>query len=246
MALWLGAPPTAEIRTKVATNLADQIEALIHATEGMTSSDLAGHCPDNKHCPASIDFVGGVGLVYLFEALAGSGHADTALRLALKTSYPSFGYMFYNELEPSTSLWELWDSDIGDPTMDSRNHIYSASVSTFFYKVLGGIRATAPGYATATIAPFVPHSSAAEPAALRSVEASLGTPHGPIVSSWTTRILGPRPVPPAPQPPPSPPASCTGAVATCGMQEEGNCPSCGKVRRHDTGAVCIAFFSRCC
>ena len=166
MALWLGAPPTAEIRTMVAANLADQIEALIHATEGMTSSDLAGHCPDNKHCPASIDFVGGVGLVYLFEALAGSGHADTALRLALKTSYPSYGYFFCehlrtasvlcplltrllvlvlradNELEPSTSLWELWDSDIGDPTMDSRNHIYSASVSTFFYKVLGGIRAT--------------------------------------------------------------------------------------------------------
>ena len=128
--------------------------------------------------------------------------------------------------------------------MDSRNHIYSASVSTFFYKVLGGIRATAPGYAKATIAPFVPHSSAAEPAALRSVEASLGTPHGPIVSSWTTRILGPRPLPPPPPPPPSPPASCTGVVATCGMQEEGNCPSCGKVRRHDIGAVWVAFFSR--
>ena len=86
MALWLGAPPTAEIRTTVAANLADQIEALIHATEGMTSSDLAGHCPDNKHCPASIDFVGGVGLVYLFEALAGSGHAAViALAEEVKT-----------------------------------------------------------------------------------------------------------------------------------------------------------------
>ena len=104
MALWLGAPPTAEIRTKVAANLAAQIEALIHATEGMTSSDLAGHCPDNKHCPASIDFVGGVGLVYLFEALAGSGHADTALRLALKTSYPSYGYFFCEYPTPALDM----------------------------------------------------------------------------------------------------------------------------------------------
>jgi hypothetical protein len=83
MALWLGAPPTTAIETAVAANLAAEIKAMISATVNLTSSD-----------PAQIDFVGGVGLVYLFEALAKTGHSDTALELALKTSYPSYGYMF--------------------------------------------------------------------------------------------------------------------------------------------------------
>ena len=83
MALWLGAPPSTAIETAVAANLAAEIKAMISATVNLTSSD-----------PAQINFVGGVGLVYLFEALAKTGHSDTALQLALKTSYPSYGYMF--------------------------------------------------------------------------------------------------------------------------------------------------------
>ena len=96
-----------------------------------------------------------IGVLLQFEALARNGHTPTALRLATKTSYPSYGYMFCNEHEPSTSLWELWDSDRGSATMDSRNHIYSASISTFFFKHLAGIEAASPGYSRATIAPFV-------------------------------------------------------------------------------------------
>ena len=98
MALWLGAPPSAPIRSAVAANLAADIEQMIEYTVNMTSTSAS--------FDPNIDFVGGVGLVYLFEALAMSGHADTALKLALKTLYPSYGYMFLNELEPSTTLWE--------------------------------------------------------------------------------------------------------------------------------------------
>ena len=83
MALWLGAPPSATIETAVAANLAAEIKKLISSTVNLTSSDAA-----------QINFVGGVGLVYLFEALSKTGHSDTALQLALKTSYPSYGYMF--------------------------------------------------------------------------------------------------------------------------------------------------------
>ena len=36
---------------------------------------------------------GGVGVRYLYEALARSGHADVALQLAMRKTYPSFGYM---------------------------------------------------------------------------------------------------------------------------------------------------------
>lgn len=136
-----------------------------------------------------------------------------------------------NEYEPSTTLWELWNSDVGSPTMDSRNHIYSASISTFLYKVLGGITATAPGYAQALISPYVPPTSNASNGlgsipALRSVEASVGTPFGRIVSSWTTDI----PPPPPPPPPPPIPDVCGNTTAVqCDIQEEGNCATCAHV-----------------
>jgi hypothetical protein len=255
LALWLGAPPTSTICAAVAANLANAIEHMISLTVNMSSSSASSSlCPIESPDTGSddcINFVGGVGVTYLFEALAQNGHADTALRLALKTSFPSFGYMFYNELEPSTTLWELWSSDIGGPTMDSRNHIYSASISTFLFKFLGGIRVVEPGYSRALIAPFVQLESGDNSSQdiavlsrdrsqqiphLRSVQATVGTPHGPLTSYWSTQIEPPPlPPPPPPQPPPPPPlpnaTSCAQGqvVTTCAMKEEGNCPTCGHV-----------------
>jgi hypothetical protein len=220
MALWLGVPPTPAIHQAVAANLAGQIEVLIQSTANLTSEDVANGCRNStKHCPVELNFVGGVGLVYLFEALARSGHASTALKLALKTSYPSYGYMFRNQLEQSTTLWELWDSDRGNPTMSSRNHIYSASISTFLYKYLGGIQATRPGYASVLVAPCAGSSSAS---ALHTVAASVGTPYGAVQSTWTTHI------PPPPNHGPDHGCS-TSTASVCDIQEEGNCPTCAKV-----------------
>ena len=197
MALWIGAPPSDDIRDRVTGNLVAKIEHLIALTANATST---------QH-PPGIDFVGGVGQRYLWEALARSGRADTALKLLLKPSYPGYGYMFLNKFEPATALWELWNSDSGDPTMDSRSHLYSSSISTFMFKYLAGIRALAPGYARVLIAPYTGGTNVT---ALKSVEAQLGTPHGAIVSSWSVRA-----------PPPNPLCS-SGPLTTCAMVEEGN------------------------
>jgi hypothetical protein len=165
-----------------------------------------------------------------------AGHAATALKLVLKKSYPSYGYMFYNKNEPATSLWELWDSDRGSPTMDSRNHVYSASISTFLFKHLGGIQAASAGYDRVLVAPFVvlddanvtkvtnanvARTSVGDDAFVTTVEATVGTPHGTITSSWTTTFEPSPPSPPSPPPPPAPP-SCLKPVKTCAMQEEGS------------------------
>jgi hypothetical protein len=38
-----------------------------------------------------------------------------------QVSYPSWGYMFYNDVEPATSsLWELWNGPTKGPGMNSR------------------------------------------------------------------------------------------------------------------------------
>lgn len=214
MALWISAPPTTEIRAAVASRLAAAVEGLISATTNATSTDH----------PKGIDFPGGVGIRYLFEALAGAGYQDTALKLALKKSFPGYGYMFYSQLEPATSLWELWGGDIGDPTMSSRNHIYSASVSTYLFKYLGGITAASPGYDRVLIAPQVPALNSTVATALESVDAALGTPHGIIESWWSTAPILPPP-PPSPSPArPTNPTCRSGALEQCAMQEEGTGP----------------------
>jgi alpha-L-rhamnosidase len=82
LALWIGAPPTAEIAGAVAATLVAQIEKLIVKTANATS-------PSTK--PKDVDFVGGVGVRYLFEALSRNGHAATALKLAMKTTWPGYG-----------------------------------------------------------------------------------------------------------------------------------------------------------
>jgi len=80
-----------------------------------------------------------IGTKYLLPALSNNGYIQVAMGLAEQTTYPSWGYMIYNDLEPSTTLWELWDTPTGSPGMDSRDHIMFGSVGSWFYTDLVGI-----------------------------------------------------------------------------------------------------------
>jgi len=62
------------------------------------------------------------------------------MALAEQTTYPSWGYMIYNDIEPATTLWELWDTPTGNPGMDSRDHIMFGSLGSWFYTDLVGIQ----------------------------------------------------------------------------------------------------------
>ncbi|EDQ88445.1 uncharacterized protein MONBRDRAFT_8914 [Monosiga brevicollis MX1] len=58
-----------------------------------------------------------------------------------QTNYPSWGYMFFNDIEPATSsLWELWDSPMEGPGMNSRNHHMFSSISAWLVTEVGGLK----------------------------------------------------------------------------------------------------------
>jgi alpha-L-rhamnosidase len=81
-----------------------------------------------------------IGTKYIMELLTRTGASDLAYDIAVKTDYPSWGYMIKNG---ATTLWELWQKREG-PSMNSHNHPMFGSVGSWLYKALAGIN-LAPG-----------------------------------------------------------------------------------------------------
>ncbi len=89
----------------------------------------------NSHLTTGI-----IGTKYIMELLTQTGASDLAYDIAVKTDYPSWGYMIANG---ATTLWELWQKREG-PSMNSHNHPMFGSVGAWLYKGLAGIN-LAPG-----------------------------------------------------------------------------------------------------
>jgi alpha-L-rhamnosidase len=89
----------------------------------------------NSHLTTGI-----IGTKYIMELLTRNGASDLAYDIAVKTDYPSWGYMIENG---ATTLWELWQKREG-PSMNSHNHPMFGSVGSWLYKALAGIN-LAPG-----------------------------------------------------------------------------------------------------
>jgi len=89
----------------------------------------------NSHLTTGI-----IGTKYIMELLTRNGSSDLAYDIAVKTDYPSWGYMIANG---ATTLWELWQRREG-PSMNSHNHPMFGSVGSWLYKALAGIN-LAPG-----------------------------------------------------------------------------------------------------
>ncbi|CAF1345761.1 unnamed protein product [Adineta ricciae] len=79
-----------------------------------------------------------VSTAQLYPILSDHGHHDLALEMISSTTYPSYGYMFTNPYENSTTLWEWLNAPFLGP-MSSRNHIMYGSVGAWFYSHLAGI-----------------------------------------------------------------------------------------------------------
>jgi alpha-L-rhamnosidase len=207
MSLWLDAPPTPGIKTAIAARLRAKVEEQLGIVNPNSSAVAHGTAMS-----------GGVGVRYLYEALSRNGHTDVALRLAMRKTYPSYGYFFYNEYEPATTMWELWSSDMGSPSMDSRNHIYSASITTFLTKHLAGIDGVAAGFDRIVIAPLnIPLNTTSN---LSILDAAVGTPHGQISSSWALLTPGASPT-------------------TCDVQAEGTATHCTLSRTPPKGCTFV-------
>jgi alpha-L-rhamnosidase len=128
---------------------------------------------------------------FLLFVLADHGRADIAYKLLLTETYPSWGYMLS---KGATTWWERWNSDTGDPAMNSFNHYSFGSVVAWVYRSVVGIDTsiTGPGFHQIVIAPKVTpaiNEAAGEyQSAYGTVKTSWkGTPDGP----WTLDITIP-------------------------------------------------------
>jgi len=122
----------------------------------------------------------GTGLVggqYLMRVLSDNGRADLAGRIATQRDYPSWGYML---AQGATTIWELWNGNTADPTMNSGNHVMLVGdLVIWLYEDLAGIKTDPeqPGFKHIIMKP--------QPAGdLTFVRATHRSPYGLIVSDW--------------------------------------------------------------
>lgn len=95
---------------------------------------------------------GVVGIQFLMRTLTKYGRGDLALQIATNDTYPSWGYMVRNG---ATTIWELWNGNTADPSMNSGNHVMLlGDLILWEYEYLGGIRALEPGYKKIQLKPY--------------------------------------------------------------------------------------------
>jgi alpha-L-rhamnosidase len=116
----------------------------------------------------------------LYPVLSDNGHHDLALELVSSITYPSYGYMFNNPYENATTIWELWDTPLEGPSMNSRNHHMYASVGAWFYSHLAGIDLSSD---MITIRPRM--VSEAKKHLMKKLDCQLSTLYGVIHVSYT-------------------------------------------------------------
>jgi alpha-L-rhamnosidase len=94
---------------------------------------------------------GFLGTPHILDALADSGQQATAVTLLLQRGYPSWGYMVE---KGATTMWERWNSDTGDVSMNSYNHYAFGAIGAFLFRRIAGIDAAEPGFRRVRIAPI--------------------------------------------------------------------------------------------
>lgn len=78
---------------------------------------------------------GFLGLRYLFHALTEAGRSDIAYKMITKPTYPSYANMI---IRGETTVWEAFKKP--GMRIGSHNHHFFCDVSSWFVKVIGGIR----------------------------------------------------------------------------------------------------------
>jgi alpha-L-rhamnosidase len=126
----------------------------------------------------------GTGLVggqWINRVLTEGGRADLAHGFATNTTYPSWGYMVENG---ATTVWELWNGDTANPSMNSGNHVMLVGdLIIWLYESLAGIKSdpAQPGFKHIIMRPRLVGD-------LTSVKAWHRSPYGRIASAW--RLTG--------------------------------------------------------
>lgn len=120
---------------------------------------------------------GVVGIRYLMQELTHRGRGDIAFRIASTPEYPGWGYMV---TKGATTIWELWNGDTANPSMNSGNHVMLlGDLLLWYYEDLAGI-ANAPGSLAYRELAMKPRPVEG----LDWVDASFRSPRGMIRSAW--------------------------------------------------------------
>ena len=122
---------------------------------------------------------GFVGVSYLLPVLTQAGKADTAYRLLLQDTFPSW---LFSVKQGATTIWERWDGwtpekGFQDPGMNSFNHYSLGSCGEYLFSGIGGIRPASPGFKTILIDPVIRSG-------LTWANTRYDSIHGPIATSW--------------------------------------------------------------
>ncbi len=124
---------------------------------------------------------GFVGVGYLLPVLTQTGNLDTAYRLLLRDTFPSW---LYPVKHGATTIWERWDGwtaekGFQDPGMNSFNHYSLGSVGEWMYATVAGIDLDPanPGYKHLIIRPRPGEG-------ITSAEASLMSVYSRVATDW--------------------------------------------------------------
>lgn len=120
---------------------------------------------------------GVIGTQFLMRTLTDFGRGDLAYKLASNKTYPSWGFMIENG---ATTIWELWNGNTADPSMNSQNHVMLlGDLMIWYYENMAGIKSNPekPGFKEIIMKPDFN-------AGLTYVNASYESIHGLISSHW--------------------------------------------------------------
>jgi len=122
----------------------------------------------------------GTGLIggqYLNQVLSEHGRADLSYTIASQKDYPGWGYMIS---QGATTIWELWNGNTAEPSMNSHNHVMLVGdLVIWFYEYLAGIAPddANPGFKHIVMRPHPVGD-------LTFVKASYRSPYGLVCSAW--------------------------------------------------------------
>ncbi|MGN0002500.1 MAG: family 78 glycoside hydrolase catalytic domain [Sphingobacterium composti] len=119
--------------------------------------------------------VGVLGAKALLNALNNHGYSESAYKVAVQNTYPSWGWWAVNG---ATTLLENWDLNAKRDISD--NHMMFGEIGGWFFKSIGGILPDPqlPGFRHILLKPIFPEG-------LDKSEVSHESPYGKIISKWS-------------------------------------------------------------
>lgn len=121
---------------------------------------------------------GVIGISWLMRYLSKAGLGNVAWQIATTKTYPGWGYMVENG---ATTIWELWNGNTANPSMNSGNHVMMlGDLVPWTYECLAGIAPdpAQPGFKHIIMRPDF------SIAQLNGVSATYPSVYGDISSRW--------------------------------------------------------------